>query len=308
LAAKEAAPSNFSHPPEGLRVDPRAAQAQVSAMSKRSTSTRHDEHVGGMSGSSIGIDEVAVQSIRVDGFAVLRSVFDADELSVEVDDVFRDAFAGEVLQDGSGGIRFASVPMMSERTPVSVSLAVKLADAAALAVGRAVVPGRAKGTTYVGESASHSDNDVNIPSVGFVAYLEPLQAGRGALEVFPGSHRGALPAQALALETQPGDIVAFDEHLFHGSSGGTRRRQWRVDFVADPRTDAETELVRGSFAQIFDPKWDGGYDVDRYPSFGEWWRYTHPEWSSRLTELAVVDMATAYEAAIRERRDRGTVD
>jgi hypothetical protein len=257
-------------------------------------------------GSSIGFDEAAVQSFRVDGFVVLRSVFDADELSVEVDDVFRDAFATEVFQDGAGGIRFASVPMMSERTPASVALADELANAAALAAGRAVLPGRAKGTTYVGESATHSDSDVNIPSIGFVAYLEPLQAGRGALNVVPGSHRGAPATKALALETQPGDIVAFDEHLSHGSSGGALRRQWRVDFIADPRTDSETELVRRSFEQIFDPKWDGGYDVDRYPSFGEWWRHRHPEWSSRLADLGVVEMANAYEAAVNERRSGRT--
>jgi hypothetical protein len=94
--------------------------------------------------------------------------------------------------------------MMSERTPASVALADELANAAALAAGRAVLPGRAKGTPYVGESATHSDSDVNIPSIGFVAYLESLQAGRGALNVVPGSHRGApaTKAHAPAIGTQ----------------------------------------------------------------------------------------------------------
>ena len=87
------------------------------------------------------------------------------------------------------------------------------------------------------------------------------------------------------METQPGDIVAFDEHLIHGSHGGGHRRQWRVDFIADPRTNREEDLVRRSFAQIFDLKWDGGYDVDRYPSFGDWWQRTHPEWSTRASTI-----------------------
>jgi hypothetical protein len=213
--------------------------------------------------------------------------------------VFGEAFAVDALQDGAGGIRFASVPMMSERTPTSTFLADALAGAAASALGRAVLPGRAKGTMYVGESVWHSDSDLDIPSAGLLAYLEPLRRGRGAFEVIPGSHLrrpGARTRAPVALETQPGDIVVFDEHLTHGSRGGRTRRQWRVDFIADPRTDRERDLVRRSFAQIFDPAWDGGYDVDRYPSFGDWWQGTHPDWSARLDELGVIEMAKALRA------------
>jgi hypothetical protein len=192
---------------------------------------------------------------------------------------------------------------MSERTPVSVSLADALADTAATALRRDVVPGRAKGTIYEGESALHADSDLEIPSLGFVAYLEPLRPGQGALEVVPGSHCGSRAGESIALETRPGDIVAFDEHLVHGSRGGAHRRQWRVDFIADPHTDHEAQLVRRSFEQLFDPHWDAGYDVDRYPSFGDWWRRTHRDWSSRLDALGVLEMARVYESAMRERRD-----
>ena len=195
--------------------------------------------------------------------------------------------------------------MMSEQTPTSSFLADALAEAAASALGRAVLPGRAKGTRYVGDSAWHSDSDLNIPSAGFVAYLEPVRRGRGALEVLPGTHTGmpeARTREPVALETKPGDIVVFDEHLIHGSHGGGHRTQWRVDFIAAPRTDREKDLVRRSFAQIFDPKWDGGYDFDRYRSFDDWWQRTHPEWSSRLAELGVIEMARAQEAVMRERR------
>jgi hypothetical protein len=210
------------------------------------------------------------------------------------------------MRDGAGGIRFASVPMMSERTPSSSFLADALAEAAANALGRAVLPGRAKGTNYLGDSAWHSDSDLNIPSAGFVAYLEPLRRGCGALEVLPGTHTrtsSTRTRESVALETQPGDIVAFDEHLIHGSNGGGNRRQWRVDFIAAPLTNREEDLVRRSFAQIFDLKWDGGYDVDRYPSFGDWWQRAHPEWSTRLDDLGVIDMARAHEAVMRERRN-----
>jgi hypothetical protein len=124
----------------------------------------HHEHVAGKGNPSIVLNDLGVRSFRENGFAVLTDAFAADELAAEMDDVFADAFGIETLQQGSGGIRFASLPMMSERTPTSSLLADALAEAAARALGRAVLPGRAKGTKYLGDSAWHSDSDLNIPS------------------------------------------------------------------------------------------------------------------------------------------------
>jgi hypothetical protein len=245
----------------------------------------------------VAFDADAVRSFREAGFAVVTGALAPGELAAEIDAVFDDAFGDETLQQGSGGIRFASVPMMTERTPHSVLLADALADAAASAFGRPVLPGRAKGTRYIGESALHSDSELDIPSLGCVAYLEPLRRGHGALVVRPHNQ-----SEVVALETEPGDIIVFDEHLTHGSRGGDVRRQWRVDFIADPRTEHETDLVRRSFAQIFDVKWDAGYDVDRYPSFGAWWQRMHQEWSARLDDLGIIAMARDWEAAQRGRR------
>jgi hypothetical protein len=41
-----------------------------------------------------------------------------------------------------------------------------------------------------------------------------------------------LPAHVI--ETEPGDLIVIDEHLFHASSGGAVRRQWRVDYLPVP--------------------------------------------------------------------------
>ena len=35
--------------------------------------------------------------------------------------------------------------------------------------------------------------------------------------------------------------------------------------------DAEVNLTKSYFAGIYTPDWDGGYDVDRYPSYGPDW-------------------------------------
>ena len=69
-----------------------------------------------------------------------------------------------------------------------------------------------------------------------------------------------------------------------GGSGG-------VDFAADPCTSAEDDQIRAYFAGIFQPGWDGGYDVDRYPSYGaDWWVPRMP-WADRLRHLGAIERA-----------------
>lgn len=228
---------------------------------------------------------------------------------------FTDGFrASTVAKIGSGGVEFRYLPMMCERTPASLSLLDALAGPATQLLGRAVIPVRAKGTRYFGRSAWHKDSDLDVPSVGFVTYLESLDARSGALRVQPGSHRGEAaelpdgapvqgsPAHTEAIETEPGDVIVFDEHLTHGSVGGHARRQWRVDFVADPVDDDEEARVRAYLARIYQVGWDGGYDVDRYPSYGPHWRRASRPWTERLRELGAYELADAQEDVVRAHR------
>jgi hypothetical protein len=92
---------------------------------------------------------------------------------------------------------------------------------------------------------------------------------------------------ALVLETEPGDLIAFDDRLAHSSFGGTVRRQWRIDFGADPVDEFEEWLVRADYARILDGSWDLGDDVERYPSFGRYWRSLDRPWTTRLGDLGV---------------------
>jgi hypothetical protein len=208
--------------------------------------------------------------------------------------------------------------MMCERTPVSLSLLDELAPVAADLLGRPVLPLRAKGTRIVGDTAWHRDSELDVPSIGFAGYLEPVDATSGALRVLPGSHRelpAAVPtgtpmegaaAMGEPIASEPGDLIAFDEHLFHASAGGRHRRQWRVDFVADPGDAAGEDRVRLLLDGIFPPGWDGGYDVDRYPSFGMHWQQSRRPSVGRLRELGVYDRAEAEENAARANRARPT--
>jgi hypothetical protein len=189
--------------------------------------------------------------------------------------------------------------MMCERTPVSIGLIDTCAVIAAELLGRPVVPGRAKGTWYQSDTDWHRDSVYDIPSVGMVAYLEPLNEATGALRVVPGSHadrQAPLPGRAArageALATAPGDLIVFDEHVIHASVGGAVRRQWRVDFLADPRDAHEHAALSAWLDQsIVDERDDPGYDTERYPSFGPFWRTLDRPWTSRQRELGVYERA-----------------
>ncbi|MGA8371272.1 MAG: phytanoyl-CoA dioxygenase family protein [Acidimicrobiales bacterium] len=263
-----------------------------------------------------------------DGTTVLKAFFDPEPLSREVDE----SLALGHLEEGAGinsgvvGNTFQYVPMMCEHTPVSLRLIADLAAPARELLGREVLPVRAKGTRYFGGTAWHRDLELDLASAGFASYLEPLDASSGALRVVKGSHRAPLPEfpdgmplpegtpllegmpqesnnrHGEAIETEPGDVLVFDEHLWHSSVGGRTRRQWRIDFIGDPENDEEEALTRQYFDQIFQVGWDGGYDVDRFPSYGRYLREAGLPWVGRLRELGALDAADGEEDFVRTHR------
>jgi hypothetical protein len=105
------------------------------------------------------------------------------------------------------------------------------------------------GNFYVGDTRWHSDgwrlNGVRHIKMAF--YLDPVGANSGCLRVIPGScHTEDRFAQllqgeirqsqelwgidgravpAVALETQPGDLILFDHNTKHASFGGNARRR-----------------------------------------------------------------------------------
>src|SRR6185503_18286966 len=241
-----------------------------------------------------GLYECARFELDAFGFVVLRQFFDPAPLAAEIQ----------------------YVPMMTAETPVSLSLLDRAETVAAAVFGGPVIPTRAKGTRYHGETPWHTDSELPLRSVGFLAYLEPVGSDSGALRVIPGSHhpqfgearRGmdatglrdpSLPAHVVA--TDPGDMVLLDERVLHASVGGGVRRQWRVDYLGMPG-HAEVDLTRSDFAGIYTPDWDGGYDVDRYPSYGPDWRQSSRMAVARLEALGVYELATAQEAFMRSQR------
>jgi Phytanoyl-CoA dioxygenase (PhyH) len=265
----------------------------------------------------IGVDKGLIARLRESGFAVLAGFFDPGPLTTEVTDALADGFSRlPPLNVGSAGNAFRYVPMMCERTARSLALLDGLSGIAGDIFGRPAVPLRAKGTQYHGSTAWHRDSERNLDSLGFMAYLEPLQGDTGALRVLPGSHRpspvdapGGYPTANNAVgepvETEPGDVIVFDEHLLHASAGGTIRHQWRVDFFADPQTSDETLNAEAFLAGVYQVGWDGGYDLDRYPSYDTAWRQCRRPAAQRLRQLGAYRLADAEENAARASRTTG---
>jgi len=77
---------------------------------------------------------------------VLRDVTDCSALSAEFDATMQEAFSdASPMISGSAGNEFHYVPMMSDRTPVSLGLVLRLSVLAAELLGGQVLPSRAKG-------------------------------------------------------------------------------------------------------------------------------------------------------------------
>ena len=140
------------------------------------------------------------------------------------------------------------------------------------------------GNFYVGSTNWHSDTDWSGKSRGkpprtfykMALYLDPVTATSGALRVIPGSHRygdsfaedlqNALRnsqdglglsgdnVPAIALESNPGDVVVFNQTTKHSSWGGSRRRRMFTINATAHYSDADLPLLRnevGSFARFW---------------------------------------------------------
>ncbi|HSE37186.1 MAG TPA: phytanoyl-CoA dioxygenase family protein [Blastocatellia bacterium] len=253
-------------------------------------------------------------AFRTFGFGVLRQFFDPRPLAAEIDRVMQDGLVSHVSRTEE--IHFQYVPMMTAQTAASLSLLDRIETVAVDLLGGSVLPTRAKGVRYSGNTPWHPDSISSLASVGFLAYLEPLGGEDGALQVLPGSHHpefrdalrrlgldstADLAVPAHVVTTQPGDIIVLDEHLFHASFGGRTRRQWRIDFVKAPESEEEENLTKSYFAALYPPDWDGGYDVDRYPSYGPDWRGSSRPAVAQLETLGVYELAAAQEEFTRSR-------
>jgi hypothetical protein len=101
------------------------------------------------------------------------------------------------------------------------------------------------GNYYAGDTSWHSDGFHTVGKfIKIALYLDPVGRNTGALRVIPGSHYVGFPSEprqarhskerwgieqnevpAIALESLPGDVVAFNHNLMHAAFGGSSQRR-----------------------------------------------------------------------------------
>ena len=124
------------------------------------------------------------------------------------------------------------------------------------------------GNFYVGDTGWHSDGPWPRPIRYYkmALYLDPVRRDSGALRIVPGSHRyGDSYAEALqkqiwkpkdnwstegrdvpcaALESNPGDVVIFNQGCKHASYGGSKRRRMFTMNCTSHHTPEQLPLIR----------------------------------------------------------------
>ena len=134
------------------------------------------------------------------------------------------------------------------------------------------------GNFYVGDTNWHSDTDWSGKMRGkpprifykLALYLDPVTADSGALRVIPGSQHygdrfaealqanlrgapetlgiGGAQVPAIALASNPGDVVVFNQNTKHSAWGGSnRRRMFTINCTAH-YSDDELPLLRNEVA------------------------------------------------------------
>jgi len=177
---------------------------------------------------------------------------------------------------------------------------------------------------YFSEAAWHTDDGIGVRGVKFVVYFDELTGDTGALRLVPSSHhpeqnarlaaycrrrgpaRGEAEAAAYqasfpgyAAATSPGDVIAFDLHTWHASTGGRDRLAWTAVYQRCPGTVSERDRtlrsVHDSFEQAF-----RGFDRDRYPVWRDWLADTaarprHAGVIERMRHVGILDLPGAQD-------------
>lgn len=172
-----------------------------------------------------------------------------EEIIREFEAVWAEQGGGHYGKPHDGKARSCIVPFIDQRE----RLCALLDDPRILAIAYSLVGEDfnyvgSDGNYYVGDTGWHSDGwHTDIRHIKIAFYLDPLTRDTGCLRVIPGSHHignryaNILQEQvrrseelwrvhgrdvpALALETQPGDVVCFNHNTKHASFGGGLRRR-----------------------------------------------------------------------------------
>ncbi len=222
------------------------------------------------------LSEAQIQHFEVFGFLVRRQVFSSEEVA-RMNEEFDRRLACIVRETDPEGKRiFNNWPNRSPETPFIASVLEdpRIYLPAEQLTGEDSVPVNSNANSYGINSTWHADtNDHHLCIIKNVMYLQPTTADHGALRVIPGSHKNPLHEDLLHIgleegeineprfleksgmrgeeipcyifESNPGDIITFNELTWHAAFGGYRdRRTCTFNFSRNPKTPEEIESMQ----------------------------------------------------------------
>ena len=178
------------------------------------------------------------------GFIVWRQAFSPDEIA-DISARFEDVLAEDRQGQNFSGDKRQGVHGFLELRPELQRLLED--DRIYTSVEQLLGPGfvwiGSDGNLYVGDTRWHPDNSAAYRRVKVAFYLDPVKAETGCLRVIPGSHlpgmgdrlrelwpideTGESPYGVAGsdipffpLESLPGDVVFFNQRVFHSAYGG----------------------------------------------------------------------------------------
>ena len=249
------------------------------------------------------------------GFLVFRGLLSNDEISNVGHEAA--AAADEIYGNHPGGPQGRWIPLLGDGTPLCASLledsrfygiAIETFDESVIGVNTDLL-------FWKGDTGWHRDLDVpGNTGLKIIYYLDPLEAANGALRVVPGTHiephetevpeveplvietdcndymdqvreltvgPGDKMLSSVVVESNPGDVIAFEMPLLHASFGGApyRRLGACVYWYPSPTSEQaearrqEVRAIHSNHARMFE------FPADE--------PYCHPDWIAAATDNPV---------------------
>ena len=210
------------------------------------------------------------------GFLILREAFSAEEMESITAEA--EALWQQNLANQNGAVGYQAVVPFVERSPHLAELPVddRIWQPIEELLGAGFVWGRSEGNkgsfNETLDHQWHSDRageiDLDYVRIKVMVYLQEMKRDTGALRVIPGSHlppfhRSLLPLQpqkartsqdafgvngpelpAYIMTVKPGDLVFFNQYLYHAVYGKQEGRSFMaMKFAARPQTAEHYEAL-----------------------------------------------------------------
>ncbi|RAP77909.1 phytanoyl-CoA dioxygenase family protein [Paenibacillus montanisoli] len=210
------------------------------------------------------LSQAQIEHYRTFGYLLMKGLFFPSEMKA-ISDAFDHVLASDRQGRPFSGEKRQAVLGCIEKHPVLTDLVKddRIYEAIEQLLGKQFIWIGSDGNLYVGDTTWHPDNgNFDYDRIKVAFYLDPVRTDTGCLRVLPGSHHAEfhrmLPPALFEnkleteprnvpffpLESDPGDVVLFNQRVWHAAFGGkTGRRMLTMNFGENPATEKQLENV-----------------------------------------------------------------